>query len=141
MKTKKKLLHKKNSIYKGGAGNGMVFVVIIMLMMVAIAFALIGGQLPQLDNSKVGNPVVLVTSAPQNAKRNLQLYTFIGMTITPSPTPIPAANPTPTPQATPALTPSPIAIWCVWGCVASSWIFGSDDRDRRKCDSHTRKRN
>ncbi|MBU3979218.1 hypothetical protein KJ980_01275 [Patescibacteria group bacterium] len=107
MKTKKKLLHKKNSIYKGGAGNGMVFVVIIMLMMVAIAFALIGGQLPQLDNSKVGNPVVLVTSAPQNAKRNLQLYTFIGMTITPSPTPIPAANPTPTPQATPALTPSP----------------------------------
>ncbi len=107
MKTKKKLLRKKNLIYKGSAGNGMVFVVIIILIMVAIAFNLIGGQLPRLDNRQLGNPVVLVTSSPQNAKKNLQLYTFIGMTITPSPTPIPAANPTPPPQTTPALTPSP----------------------------------
>lgn len=115
MSRKKKLLRKKTSIYKGDIGNGMTFIVILILIVGTVAFQLIGGQLPKLDNNNLGNPVVIVTSAPGAAKGNLQIYTFLGLTVTPAPTqiptifpgnPLPPSNIPPSP-GTPTNTPIP----------------------------------
>lgn len=89
MKSKKKLKRKKTSLRKGAIGSGMMFVMILVLIAGAVAFTLIGGQLPQLDNNKIGNTVVVVTPAAKTAQKKLQLYTFLGMTITPT---IPPGN-------------------------------------------------
>lgn len=106
----------------------MTFVVIVMLLVAAMAFMLIGGQFPQLDNSKVGSPVVIVTPVPGTAQNNLQLITFLGLTVTPAPMQIPTiflGNPSPTyniiptsgttptiPMNTP--TSPPVAVSCTY---------------------------
>lgn len=84
MKRKKKILRKKVLKSRGAIGSGMMFVMILVLIAGAIAFTLVGGQLPQLNNSQVGNSVVIVTPAKETAKKNLQLYTFLGLTVTPT---------------------------------------------------------
>ncbi len=91
MKNKKKLRRKKASIGRGAIGSGMMFVMILVLIAGAIGYTLIGGQLPQLDNNKIGNTVVVVTPSAKTAQKNLQLYTFLGLTITPT---IPPGNTT-----------------------------------------------
>lgn len=88
MMSRKKLANKRflrMKRIKGDIGTGTMYVIIIILLMSFAAFTLIGGQLPQLDNSQVGQPVAIVTNAPEPAKRDLQLYTFFGATITPTP--------------------------------------------------------
>lgn len=89
MKSKKKLRRKKTSISRGAVGSGMMFVMILVLIAGAIGYTLIGGQLPQLDNNNIGNTVIVVTPAAKTAQKKLQLYTFLGMTITPT---IPPGN-------------------------------------------------
>ncbi len=84
--------------------SGTLFVVVVLLIVTSLAFTLIGGQFPQLDNSKVGGAVAIVTNPPEQAKNNLQLYTFSGITIAP-PIP-PAANP---PAANPPAATAPSA--------------------------------
>lgn len=69
---------------RGAIGSGMTFVTILVLIAAAAAFTLIGGQLPQLNNSQVGSRVVVATPVVEPTRKNLQLYTFLGMTITPT---------------------------------------------------------
>ena len=73
----------------GFIASGTLFVVVLILITTTLAFSLIGGQFPQLDNSKLGDIVAIVTNPPEQAKNNLQLYTFSGVTITPSVTSAP----------------------------------------------------
>jgi hypothetical protein len=77
----KRIKAKKN---KGALGSGTLFVVILILIVSALAFTLIGGQLPQLDSNQTGAPVSIITKPPEDAKTNLQLYTFSGATLAPS---------------------------------------------------------
>lgn len=71
----------------GGVEAGTTFVVIFVLVASLVGFILIGGELPRMDNNKIGEPVAILTNPPEDPKQNLQLYTFLGATNTPSPLP------------------------------------------------------
>lgn len=122
--SKKKLRHKKASTGKGAASSGMMMVTLILIT-ITIALALIGGQLPQLDNRKVGDPVAIITPAPDTAKDSLQLIAFQGATLTPVPTSTPPPNPTPScPPQNSSNNPSAAATTFADGDVFVSYHSG-----------------
>lgn len=112
MSSKKKLLGKRVSkarVNKGKIDRGTIFWGIFIVLAGSFAYTLIGAQLPKLDNSKTGSPVVIITPPPEEARKNLQLYTFQGVTVTPTPTPAPTTPPSAT--GTP-ISPGTQAVGC-----------------------------
>jgi hypothetical protein len=97
--SKSKVTPRKTStkqLNRGALGAGMAYAILAMLVVLGAGTAMIGNVVPG-GRSGTGQPVVIMTKAPEDPKNNLQLETFPGVTYTP----------TPTPTATPTQTPPP----------------------------------
>jgi hypothetical protein len=70
---------------KGSTDGGTVYVVAILVGVAVLGYTLIGGQFLSPNANTSGQQVLIVTPTPQNAQTNLQLYTFLGETLTPAP--------------------------------------------------------
>lgn len=92
------------NLSKGAANMGTIFIVIVLTVITSSAFMMIGGTLP---GTKPYNPkadqVVAIMPSPEDAHKNLQLLTFSGITVTP--TPIPSIS-------TPSTTASASGVTC-----------------------------
>ncbi len=81
-------IKKKFTLYfKGAISNGFLYVVIILILVSLLGFVFIGGKVPQTEPTEIGSEVVVNAPNIEKAKNNLQLYTFKGATITPTPPP------------------------------------------------------
>lgn len=85
MRTRAKKIFLPVKKYNRGSA-GFLFIAIILALLTFVSFYLVGGKLPSLTNTNP-NPqeVVVDPFAPEDGKKNLQLYTFKGSTPTPAP--------------------------------------------------------
>lgn len=77
---------KNIKLNKGAAGKGTIFIILIMLAILALSYQLVGGVVPSQQVSNSLGPQVIVDTPSANPERdNLQLYTFFGTPVTPTP--------------------------------------------------------
>ena len=97
---------KKNYFFKGALGAGMLYVILATLIIAAGGTLLIGNILPSASTTGE-QPVIIIDPTLGEPKDNLQLETFPGATLTPTPSPTPTVEPTasPIPPRTPGDNP------------------------------------
>ncbi len=94
MKNKLRSISKLRKVSKGAVVGGTLYVVLLLFILGCVGFVLVGGNLPQnYVKTPSGSQVVILSPSPETAKADLQLYTFLGVTVTPSPTPQPTSPP------------------------------------------------
>lgn len=76
---------KRRKLSRGALGAGMAYAILGLLVVLGAGTTMIGNITPSGKNE--GQPVILLTDAPDGTKDNLQLETFPGVTITPTITP------------------------------------------------------
>ncbi len=87
-KHKLKSASRKKRTFKGGMGAGTLYAVVALLIIAFGATSMIGNIVPITSVSpKSGQPVNISPPTTDNARDNLQLFTFPGATYTPTPSP------------------------------------------------------
>jgi hypothetical protein len=84
--TKRRKYSKKK--FTGIAGIGSLYVVAVVILLSIFAYALVGSALPTTGGSADISPQIIVdiqTPVPNNKRNVLQLYSFSGVTLTPTP--------------------------------------------------------
>jgi hypothetical protein len=77
---------KKFNLQKGGMSTGVGFGILGMLAIGGMGLMMIGNPTPYAANND-NPPVIISHQPPEPSKATLQLETFPGITLTPSPTP------------------------------------------------------
>jgi len=84
-KIKRKKLKRKYSS-KGGLNAGMGFALLLIGAVIGLSALMVGNLVP-IDKERDLQEVTLISPVPGSAHDNLQLFTFPGITGTPTPTP------------------------------------------------------
>lgn len=88
----------KKRLTKGAVNAGTIFVLFILFIVGGGSSLMVGNFLPN-ETKNIGQEVIIISETPENAKNNLQLYTFPGATYTPTPSPTPTPEPTDRPTS------------------------------------------
>lgn len=78
----------RSGLERGEVADGALYVVVILVVIGSAGF-LFSGSLPSPRTPKtIGQQVMVLSPSPQNARSNLQLYTFNGVPVTPTSSPV-----------------------------------------------------
>jgi hypothetical protein len=70
----------------------MTFALFLILVIAVLSMMMVGG-IPLVNDGTTETGVIPVSTNPEDEKDNLQLYTFPGLTQTPTPTPLAPPQP------------------------------------------------